>query len=401
VHVTEYQRRVSGALWYFTFVIGGDSIYSLPMLPFHFEIHDFHRPLSYLDAIVVSPHKFVGGPGTPGLLCVRKDFADCRNASSLPPTIAGGGTVRNVWPEEESATSNTLTEYETTLTLREEAGTPGVMESIRCGLVFHVRNLIGPQKIEQIEGIYASNAVKRLQDSGVWVMGDAYSNIKSKERLSITSFNIFCKLPNKQTGQMETFISPQTGHPMLLHYHFVAALLNDLYGIQARSGCACAGPLAFRLFNAKWPFFISDGFSEKQRELNSQEVFFLRPGFCRVNFNYFIDQEEFDYIIAAIEQIAEHGWKLLPLYALCIKSGQYWFNGLVKDETTEKFVNFNRFDAVRTLEEMQFQTDGSVTWNESRTSKASRSEYLKSAMDVYEDAPKLIRRMVRTQSRSS
>lgn len=209
--------------------------------------------LSYLDAIFISPHKFVGGPGTPGLLCLRKDFADVRQASKFPPTIAGGGTVTLVVPDNEEPDAGTIIDYEEPFHVREEAGTPAVVESIRCGLVFHVRDLVGAKRIEELESRFAVEAVKRMKAKGIWVMGDVFSNITSPDRLSITSFNIFCKLPNPTSGKLENVLHPNTGRPLLLHYHFVAALLNDLYGIQARSGCACAGPLSFLIWRKMFP----------------------------------------------------------------------------------------------------------------------------------------------------
>ena len=357
---------------------------------------------TYLDAIYISPHKFVGGPGTPGLLCIRKDFANCRNGIETPPTIAGGGTVAMVWSSEVDhavADSSTNRVYETILHVREEAGTPGVVESIRCGLAFYVRNLVGAKRIEELEGNYAKEAVERMHRKQIWVMGDVFSNITSTERLSITSFNIWCKIPKlvnvdlaRTDVPVETLVHPRTGRPLMLHFHFVAALLNDLYGIQARSGCACAGPLSFRLFGPRYPYMTQKAIQELVG-LAVDDFHSLKPGFCRVNFNYFIDKEEFDYIMTAIEQIAEHGWKLLPLYAICLKTGQYWYNGLVEHDggTLE---SFSRFDAVRRIQEIEFQPDGSVVWNEARFSKEDRCQYLEQAMQIYDEAPAMVRQML-------
>jgi selenocysteine lyase/cysteine desulfurase len=356
---------------------------------------------SYLDAIYISPHKFVGGPGTPGLLCISRDFANVRNGVDVTPTIAGGGTVTMVAPmvpDDEGEIPGTKCGYESILHVREEAGTPGVVEAIRCGMAFHVRNLVGPQRIEQLEGEFALKAVKRLQANKVWVMGDTFSNILSTDRLSITSFNIWAKIPGLQTDMEPenvpngTLVNPFSGKPLMLHFHFVAALLNDIYGIQARSGCACAGPLSFRLFGPLFPFMTKKAIDELF-PLAEKDFHSLKPGFCRVNFNYFIDEAEFDYILSAIEQIAEHGWKLLPLYSLCLKTGQYWYNGLVEG-TLGDHKSFNRFDAVRRIHEIEFLPDGAVAWNEPRFSTEDRSVYLQEAMKIYDNAPTLVRKML-------
>ena len=233
--------------------------------------------------------------------------------------------------------------YVSGIHVREEAGTPGVIESIRCGLAFRVRNLVGVDTIERLEGEYAAEAVKRMQASKIWVMGDTCTDITSKERLSITSFNIWTNVGQRSNRYLAdcldvpkgTLMHPSTGNPLMIHYHFVAALLNDLYGIQARSGCACAGPLTFRLFGPRYAFMVS----ESMEGVNCMsELSSLMPGFCRVNFNYFIDREEFDFIVEAIRQIAEHGWKLLPLYTVCLKTGQYVYNGL--DRNSAPFQRF-------------------------------------------------------------
>jgi hypothetical protein len=304
-----------------------------------------------------------------------------------------------VWPSDVGHVADSNRRYESTLHAREEAGTPGVMEAIRCGLVFHVRDLVGPKRIEEIEGQYASRAVERLQAKKVWVMGDKFSNITSVHRLSITSFNIWSSVPSvKNTLDISdvpstTLVHPQTGRPLMLHFHFVAALLNDVYGIQARSGCACAGPLAFRLFGDRFPFMTEKAIDQLV-ELADEDYHALKPGWCRVNYNYFIPESEFDYITSAIEQIAEHGWKLLPLYALCLKTGQYWYNGVHEDATTGHLIAFNRFDAVRRIAELEFMSNGNVTWNEAPTGTTNRMEYLKDALKFYDNAPDLVRSML-------
>jgi len=247
--------------------------------------------------------------------------------------------------------------YEDSIIAREEAGTPQILGAIKCGLVFQLRNLIGPKRIEALEGSFAKRAVERLQAAGVWVMGDDKTNIHSPHRLSITSFNVFSPVDNK-----------------LLHPHFVATLLNDLYGIQSRSGCSCAGPLGMSLFKSRMP----EDFVEKIIELTNEGFHAFKPGWTRVNFNYFIEEEEFDFILTAIEQISQHGWKLLPLYALCLRTGGFVFNSIVP---------FDKFDGVRLLREFQFSQDNAgMEWIEPMTSDLSFTDILDQATIVYQNS---------------
>ena len=115
-----------------------------------------------------------------------------------------------------------------------------------------------PQAQQKLEGVFAHSqkAVERLQSKTIWVMGDAFSSITSRDRLSITfiqhlgqnkSLGSKTSIEDEDVPAPGTLVNPENGKPLMLHFHFVAALLNDLYGIQVRSGCACAGPLSFHL----------------------------------------------------------------------------------------------------------------------------------------------------------
>jgi len=329
---------------------------------------DPYLPNSHLDAAFVSPHKFVGGPGTPGILVARRRiFPSTTNA---PPTIPGGGTVLMVWQDGGVV-------YERDLLHREEAGTPDILGSIRCGLVYQLRAKVGIKLIEKIEGSYAQRAVKRFKAAGnIWVMGDHHTNVDSASmRLSITSFNIY--IPEAALADAPPDVADKLKGKML-HPHFVAALLNDLYGIQARSGCSCAGPLAVSLFEP----MVADGFQETLVKNSEAGFHAYKPGWARVNFNFFITEAEFDFVCTAIEQIASHGYKLLPLYALCLKTGQYFFNN-----------RYDRFDGVRTLAEIKLE-DESVTWKEPVASTRTFAETLDKALEVYASATERVNGML-------
>lgn len=224
------------------------------------------------DAVFISPHKFIGGPGTPGVLVVRESLL-----TNTVPAVAAGGTVVFVSPENHR--------YVNQAERREEGGTPGIIESIRAGLVFKLQQQVGVNLIEELESRFIKHAIERLsQNNNIRILGDL-----TAPRLSILSFAI-----NHQGKD--------------LHYGYIVALLNDLFGVQARGGCSCAGPYGHHLLEIG---------AEHSQDIESQLLagqMVLRPGWIRVNFNYFIDQATFEYIVRAIELLADNAWRLLPYY---------------------------------------------------------------------------------------
>jgi hypothetical protein len=117
------------------------------------------------------------------------------------------------------------------------------------------------------------------------------------ERLSIVSFMV-----------RDEAAPVAEGRPRYLHHNFVVGVLNDLFGIQARGGCSCAGPYGHRLLGIDL-----DRSHEFEREI-TRGCEGIKPGWVRVNFNYFIDDETFDYIVDAVALLADQGRKLLPYY---------------------------------------------------------------------------------------
>lgn len=231
----------------------------------------------YKDAVFISPHKFIGGPGTPGVLVVRTDLLGNR-----VPSVPGGGTVAYVNPFEHLYLSDP--EH------REEGGTPAIIESIRAGLVFKLKRDVGSNTIREREDFFIENAIARWsQNPRLQILGNHHA-----ERLSIVSFTV--KAPT------------HLGEDRYLHHNFVVALLNDLFGIQARGGCSCAGPYGHRLLG------IDLETSHRFEAQISRGCEVIKPGWVRVNFNYFITAEEFDYIVEAVDVVARDGWRLLPDY---------------------------------------------------------------------------------------
>lgn len=236
--------------------------------------------LAHADAIFVSPHKFIGGPGTPGLLVVRKEVVH----NSVPEAV-GGGTVEYVNPEEHI--------YLTDLEHREEAGTPAIVESIRAGLVFGLKQAVGVDVIRAHEEDFVRRAISAWSaHPNIEILGN-----RDAERLSIVSFVI-----RRPSG-------------MYLHHNLVVSILNDLFGIQSRGGCSCAGPYGHRLLG------IDLDRSEELRTEISRGCEGIKPGWVRVNFNYFVSETVFSYIVSAVELVADLGYRLIEDYRFDAPSG--------------------------------------------------------------------------------
>ena len=231
------------------------------------------HPMAHKDAVFISPHKFVGGPGTPGVLVARRSLLHNR-----VPDVVGGGTVVYVNPTEHRYLDDPVH--------REEGGTPAIIESIRAGLVFQLKQAVGVDTIKQHEASYWKRAVAAWSTNpAIQVLGNIHS-----ERLSILSFIV--KRPNGN----------------YLHHNFVVALLSDMFGIQSRGGCSCAGPYGHRLLGID-----IERSHEFEHEI-TQGCEGIKPGWTRLSFNYFISEAVFQYLVDAVDLVAAHGWKLLPDY---------------------------------------------------------------------------------------
>ncbi len=233
----------------------------------------------HIDAVFLSPHKYIGGPGASGLLICDKAVFD-----GIMPTMTGGGTVSYVTADGHR--------YVSGIERREEAGTPNIVGDIKAGLALELQSRVGAGEIERREATMAQRAMRAWSAyPNIEVLGSAHA-----ERIGIFAFNIRCG-------------------SKWLHYGFVVALLNDLFGIQARGGCSCAGPYGHALLNiddtdaARYEAEVSDGQS------------IVRPGWVRLGFNYFFDEPTQDYIIEAVRFIADHGAAFLPLYRADPKTG--------------------------------------------------------------------------------
>jgi selenocysteine lyase/cysteine desulfurase len=265
------------------------------------------RPLAYKDAVFLSPHKFIGGPSTPGILAARRQLF-----SNRVPDVPGGGTVAYVNPENH--------DYLTDPAHREEGGTPAIIESIRAGLVFQLKEAVGVETIRAREERLLERAVEAWRaEPTIEILG----NLEAP-RLSIVSFVV-----RSPSGQY-------------LHHNFVVAVLNDLFGIQSRGGCSCAGPYGHRLLGID-----IERSHEFEREITAG-CEGIKPGWVRVNFNYFVSDTVADYVIDAVRMVARDGWRLLGDYTFEPGTGLWRHRGGVVEP------------AVR-LGDVRYGDDGSVT----------------------------------------
>ncbi len=256
--------------------------------------------LAYKDAVFISPHKFVGGPGTPGVLVAKRGLL-----RHPVPAVPGGGTVRYVTPTKHA--------YHPEPEIREEGGTPGIVESIRAGLVFGLKEAVGSDTIRRAESRLVRRALRSWSaNPRIEILGDTRTG-----RLAIVSFGL-C-------------------HPRgLLHANFVTAVLSDLFGIQARSGCFCAGPYLHRLYG------IDDEWSERMLAQIAGGQEGAKLAFTRVTFSYYTTEAAFEYILNAVHLLADHGWKLLPLYRFDPCSGLWRHRGAAPEPATALLAGLRR-----------------------------------------------------------
>ena len=237
-----------------------------------------------LDAIFISPHKFLGGPGSSGILV----FNEKTYHRELPPSVSAGGTVDYVGPKDQ--------DFLPQIEEREKAGTPGVLQTLKAALAFQIKDRVGAERIETREQELLEQAFRRWRaHPAIEILG----NQDPARRIGIVSFNI------RSRGEH------------YLHPKFATTLLNDLFGIQTRAGCSCAGPYGHRLLD------IDEPTSELYRHWITKGYSGVKPGWCRISFHYVMDDLEVDYILDAIEFVADHGVEFLPLYDFDLQTGAW------------------------------------------------------------------------------
>ncbi len=242
---------------------------------------------SYFDGIIFSPHKFLGGPGSCGVLVFNEKIY----RKDLPPTTAGGGTVHYVGFKDQ--------DYYEDIEMREKAGTPPILQAIKAALSLDLKEKIGVDIIHKIEEEYKEYFINKLKEiQNVQIIGD----ISSDKKIPIISFNIAHK--NR-----------------VLHPKFVSKLLNDLFGVQSRAGCMCAGPYGHHLLN------INLETSLKYRKMILKGFEGIKPGWVRLNLHYSLSSHDIDYIINTIKFIAKFGYLFLQKYEIDMNTAEWKYIG--------------------------------------------------------------------------
>lgn len=216
----------------------------------------------HLDGIYFSPHKFLGGPGTSGILVMDSRLITCR-----VPDQPGGGTV--IWTDPWGRR-----EYVGSVEEREDGGTPGFLQAVRSALAIKLKEEMGTQAIWQREQALLSE---------LWPYLDAHPRIgilesRNRDRHSIVSFTV--------EG---------------LHYRLVTRMLNDRFGIQARGGCSCAGSYGHYLFG------IGPDVSDHIYGQIHAGYLENKPGWVRISLHPSMDAADVREIGAAVLQIALYG----------------------------------------------------------------------------------------------
>jgi len=218
-------------------------------------------PKQTLDAIFFSPHKFLGGPGSSGVLIFNKTLY-----KNKVPDHPGGGTVTwtNPWGEHS---------FFNNIEVREDGGTPGFLQCIRTALAIKLKDAMGVSNIAAREQELTSYVMTELSKNKRVIMLEP--NIK--ERLSIISFYI----PG-------------------VHYNLVVRLLNDKFGIQTRGGCSCAGTYGHILLGVD-----HDTSREITLKIDSGD-YAEKPGWVRASFHPTTSNEEAKVVVSAINEVTEN-----------------------------------------------------------------------------------------------
>lgn len=241
-------------------------------------------PMEKLDGIFFSPHKFLGGPGTAGIL-----IFDSSLYNNEVPDNPGGGTVdwTNRWGEYK---------YLDDIELREDGGTPGFLQAIRTALAFELKDQMGIQHIEDREKELIPRAFKGLRAiPGVKILAD---NVM--DRIGALSFYI-----------------------ENVHYNLVVKLLSDRFGIQVRGGCACAGTYGHYLLD------VSYDYSHEITQLINHGDLSQKPGWIRWSIHPTTLDSEIDYFVYAVEEIAKNHKTWSLDYDYNKRTNEFIFHGMI------------------------------------------------------------------------
>lgn len=243
------------------------------------DMHPAGDADGYLDAVYFSPHKFLGGPGSPGVLVFNKGLY--RNTV---PDDPGGGTVTwtNRWGEYH---------YVQDIESREDGGTPAFLGALRAALAMELKDLMGTERMHGREQELLERAFEGLSTvPGLHVLAS-----DRRERLGALSFYI-----------------------QGLHYNLAVRLLSDRFGIQVRGGCSCAGTYGHYLLHVD---------KEKSHRITcSIDAGDLseKPGWVRLSLHPTMTDQELEYILSAVDQVARNGAAWVQDYRFDRTRGEFY-----------------------------------------------------------------------------
>ncbi len=242
------------------------------------DMHPAGRPDAGLDAIFFSPHKFLGGPGTGGILIFNK-----RLYRNRIPDNPGGGTVdwTNPWGQHK---------YVDDVEAREDGGTPGFLQAIRTALCIQLKESMGAGRILARE--------HELLDI-VW-----------PQLMAIPGLHILAANQRQRIGCISFYIDG-------LHYNLAVKLLNDRYGIQVRGGCSCAGTYGHYLLQ------VSYEHSKSITDQISCGILSDKPGWVRLSLHPTMSNTEAQTIVDAIRTLAENHVEWARDYRYCSRSNEF------------------------------------------------------------------------------
>ncbi|WP_439181935.1 aminotransferase class V-fold PLP-dependent enzyme [Carboxylicivirga taeanensis] len=235
-------------------------------------------PLESLDAIFFSPHKFLGGPGSSGVLVFNRSLYH-----NSAPDNSGGGTVdwTNRWGKYR---------YVDDIEAREDGGTPGFLQSIKAALVIRLKEEMGVQKIHARE----NEILEKL----------------FREFRLIPGMNILADNVEKRLGAVSFYIDQ-------LHFNLAVRLLNDRYGIQVRGGCSCAGTYGHYLLHVD--YYTSNKITSKINKGDLSE----KPGWVRMSIHPTMTDSEVNYLIDAVREVALNWQQMSEDYTYVAARNEY------------------------------------------------------------------------------
>jgi selenocysteine lyase/cysteine desulfurase len=242
---------------------------------------------AYLDAIFFSPHKFLGGPGTSGVLIFHKSLYH-----NMIPDNPGGGTVNwtNPWGEHRY-----LEDIET----REDGGTPGFLQTIKIALAVQLKDEMGVENIH--------NREKEIIDKVF------------QELLPVKNLKLLAEQHQNRLGIFSFYIEN-------MHYNLGVKLLNDKFGIQTRGGCSCAGTYGHFLLH------VDQKASKELLDKLDQGCLIDRPGWIRMSIHPTTTDKEVSYICDAIKELAANFETWARDYSYDEKTNEFFFKSFAYKE---------------------------------------------------------------------